>query len=115
MKGIRRFVETELCDLRKVLNAQPKMARAAFAKHIQKIVLTPHGSVYVASGDRNFWDWALTVVPGDRIVTVVFIRSALHFPPESPLRMGVRKPRQLCYVKLADLWRLDPRCERGKI
>ena len=32
-------------------------------------------------GTGIFWGWALTVVPGDRIVTFVFTRSALRFSP----------------------------------
>jgi len=53
MKDIRRFVAVELCDLRQLLNTQPRLARAVFAKHIQKIVLTPQGGIYVAAGDWN--------------------------------------------------------------
>ena len=53
MQEIRRFVEADLCDLRKFLNREPRLARAVFAKHIQKIVLTPQGGSYVAAGNWN--------------------------------------------------------------
>jgi hypothetical protein len=54
MQNTRRFVEGKLRELQKLLNAEPRMARAEMAKHIQKrIVLRPEGKTYVAVGD---WD-----------------------------------------------------------
>jgi len=53
MREIRRFVEADLYDLRKLPNREPKLARVAFAKHIKKIVLTPECGIYVAVGDWN--------------------------------------------------------------
>jgi site-specific DNA recombinase len=61
MQDARRFVEAELRDLQKLLNTEPRMARAIFAKHIQeRIVLKPRGRIYVAVGD-----WNLDVVSYD--------------------------------------------------
>jgi hypothetical protein len=54
MQDTRRFVEGKLHELQKLLNAEPRMARAELAKHIQKrIVLKPEGKTYVAVGDWN--------------------------------------------------------------
>jgi hypothetical protein len=35
------------------LNRDQKLARAELAKHIRKIILTPHGKTYVATGEWN--------------------------------------------------------------
>jgi hypothetical protein len=53
IRDTRRFVEAGLNDLQKLLNGEPRLARAELAKHIQKIVLTPQGKTYVAVGDWN--------------------------------------------------------------
>jgi site-specific DNA recombinase len=54
MQETRLFVEAELRDLQRLLNAEPRMARAEMAKHIEKrIVLRPEGKAYVAVGDWN--------------------------------------------------------------
>jgi hypothetical protein len=54
MQDTRRVVEAKLRDLQKLLNAEPRMARAEMARHIQKrIVLRPGGKTYVAVGDWN--------------------------------------------------------------
>jgi site-specific DNA recombinase len=53
MQSARRFVESELGDLRKLLNQEPRLARAGIAKHLEKIVLTPEGGGYTASGNWN--------------------------------------------------------------
>jgi hypothetical protein len=37
-------------DIRAMLNSDPARVRAAFAKHIEKITMTPNGEHYVASG-----------------------------------------------------------------
>jgi hypothetical protein len=58
-------------DLRKLLNSEPRIARAAIGKHVQKITLTPEGRAFIASGS---WDLlgeggvAVTMVPGARLV-----------------------------------------------
>ena len=51
MRDTRRFVDANLCDLRKLLNGEPRLARAELAKHIRKIVLTPEGKTYIAGGE----------------------------------------------------------------
>ena len=54
MQDTRRFVEGKLRELQKLLNAEPRMARAELAKHIQtRIVLKPEGKTYFAVGDWN--------------------------------------------------------------
>jgi hypothetical protein len=56
-------------DLRKLLNSEPRIARAAMGKHVKKITLTPEGRALIASGS---WDLlgeggvAVTMVPGAR-------------------------------------------------
>ena len=61
VQAAQRFVEAELRDLQKLLNTEPRMARAIFAKHIQeRIVLKPRGKTYVAVGN-----WNLDVVSYD--------------------------------------------------
>jgi hypothetical protein len=50
---VRKFVEVRLRDLRASLNSEPGIARAAIAKHVEKIKLTPDGRTYMASGT---WD-----------------------------------------------------------
>jgi hypothetical protein len=47
MRDTRRFVETKLGNLRKLLSGEASMARAELAKHIQRIVLTREGKTYV--------------------------------------------------------------------
>jgi hypothetical protein len=53
IQSARRFVESELGDLRKLLNEEPRLARAGLAKRLEKIVLTPDGNKYIASGNWN--------------------------------------------------------------
>ena len=48
LRDSRRFVEADLLDLQKLLNRNPKLARAELAKHIPKIVLTPQDGIYLA-------------------------------------------------------------------
>jgi hypothetical protein len=44
MQDTRRFVESKLRELQKLLNAKPRMARIELGKYIQKrIVLKPEG------------------------------------------------------------------------
>ena len=69
-RDTRKFVELRLKDLGMLLNAEPRLARAAIANHVQKIEMTPDGKTYVASGT---WDLlgggsgAVSMVPGARI------------------------------------------------
>ena len=70
IRDTRKFVELRLKDLGKLLNAEPRLARAAIANHVQKIEMTPDGKTYVASGS---WDLlgggsgAVSMVPGARL------------------------------------------------
>jgi hypothetical protein len=40
-------------DIRVILNSDTAQVRAEFAKHIEKITMTPSGEHYVASGTWN--------------------------------------------------------------
>ena len=53
LKDARRFAEARLGELQLVLSREPRIARAEIAKHVQKIMLTPEGRTYIASGT---WD-----------------------------------------------------------
>lgn len=50
LRNIRALVESRMSDIRRVLNSEPARVRAEFAKHIEKITMTPSGEHYVASG-----------------------------------------------------------------
>ncbi len=80
-RDTRKFVELRLKDLGKLLNAEPRLARAAIANHVQKIEVTPDGKSYVASGS-----WAVSMVPGARI--------ELATPAFSGRRSTTELPRQ---------------------
>ncbi len=68
LRDTRRFVEARLRNLQSLLTGEPRLARAEIAKHVEKIILTPQGKTYVASGT---WDLlgsvAVRMVPGARI------------------------------------------------
>ena len=51
LRDSRRFVEADLRDVQKLLNRNPKLARAELAKHTPRIVLTPEDGVYLGVGD----------------------------------------------------------------
>lgn len=53
LRETRTFVNERLRNLLKLLNGEPNIARAAISKHVQKIILTPEGRSYVATGE---WD-----------------------------------------------------------
>jgi hypothetical protein len=53
LRNIRALVETRMRDIRSVLNSDAAQVRAEFAKHIEKITMTPSGEHYVASGTWN--------------------------------------------------------------
>jgi site-specific DNA recombinase len=50
LRHIRTLVETRMKDLRGILNSGTPQVRAEFAKHVDKIAMTPSGDHYVASG-----------------------------------------------------------------
>ncbi len=76
IRDTRRFIEVRQRVLCKLLNSEPRIARAAIGKHVQKITLTPEGRAFIASGS---WDLlgegsvAVTMVPEDRIAPGVYI------------------------------------------
>jgi site-specific DNA recombinase len=51
--AIRRLVETEMKELRALLNSDSAVVRAELARHIDSITMTPTGEHYVASGNWN--------------------------------------------------------------
>jgi hypothetical protein len=53
LRNIRSFVELHMRDIPAIVNSDVVQTRAIFAKHIEKITLTPTGEHYVASGT---WD-----------------------------------------------------------
>jgi site-specific DNA recombinase len=55
MRDTRRFVETNLGNLRELLSGEARVARVELAKHIQTIVLTPEGKTYVAAGNWSLF------------------------------------------------------------
>ncbi len=91
LRDTRKFVELRLKDLRRMLNAEPRIARAAISKHVQKITLTPDGRAFIASGA---WDLlgaggvAVTMVPGARIELATPAFSGRRSTGELPRHMG---------------------------
>jgi len=81
LRDTRRFVENGLKSLQSMWTGEARLVRAELAKHVQKITLTPEGRTYVASGS---WDLlggvAVTMVPGDRIATVVHSPLVCRWP-----------------------------------
>jgi hypothetical protein len=67
LRDTRRFVEVRLRNLQSMLTGEARLARAEIAKHVEKIILTPEGKTYIASGT---WDLlgnvAVRMVPGAR-------------------------------------------------
>ena len=53
LHNIRSFVVHRMHDIREIVNSDAPQTRAMFAKHIDKITLTPTGDHYVASGTWN--------------------------------------------------------------
>ena len=53
LRDIRSFVVRHMRDIRGIVNSDAAKTRALFAKHIEKITLTPAGEHFVASGT---WD-----------------------------------------------------------
>ncbi len=54
LQNLRSFVGLHMRDIRAIVNSDPAKTRAMFAKHIERITLTPSGEHYVASGTWNF-------------------------------------------------------------
>jgi chemotaxis protein histidine kinase CheA len=50
LRDTRRFVETRMQNLQSMFGGEPRLARAAIARHVQKITLKPAGKSYIASG-----------------------------------------------------------------
>jgi hypothetical protein len=53
VKALRANVAGRLRDLQAVLNSDSISAKSHLAKHVEKIVMEPHGKMYVASGGWN--------------------------------------------------------------
>jgi site-specific DNA recombinase len=54
LRNIRSFVVHHMRDVRELVNSETARTRAIFAKHIERITLTPTGEHYMASGTWNF-------------------------------------------------------------
>ena len=54
LRNIRSFVELHVREIRAIVNSDVAQTHALFARHIEKITLTPTGEHYVASGTWNF-------------------------------------------------------------
>jgi hypothetical protein len=80
-------------DLRKLLNSEPRIARAAIGKHVQKITLTSEGRAFIASGS---WDLlgegsvAVPMVPGARIELATPAFSGRRSTTELPRHVWFR-------------------------
>jgi hypothetical protein len=85
LRDIRSFVVRQMRDIREIVNFDAAKTRALFAKHIEKITLTPAGEHYVASGTWDL-DVAVSMVPGARI--------ELATPAFSGRRSTTELPRQ---------------------
>jgi len=53
LRDIRSFVVRHMEDIRTIVNSDTAQTKAVFAKHIEKITLTPKGEYYLASGMRD--------------------------------------------------------------
>jgi hypothetical protein len=54
IRDIRSFVDSQMRGIRAIVNSDTTQTRAIFAKHIEKITLTPNGEHYLASGTWDF-------------------------------------------------------------
>jgi len=98
IRDTRKFVELRLKDLGKLLNAEPRLARAAIANHVQKIEMTPDGKSYVASGS---WD-----LLGGGSGAVSMVPRARHAPRVgSNFRSLWRPDRAAAWIKANELLR----------
>jgi hypothetical protein len=71
-----------------MLTGEPRLARAEIAKHVSKIILTPEGRAYIASGT---WDLlggvAVRMVPGARFAP--FAPRNSHSQLQHDIHFGV--------------------------
>jgi hypothetical protein len=77
MRDTRRFVATNLGNLRGLLSGEARMARAELAKHIQRIVLTREGKTYVAAGNWSLLGLGCYDGAGGPICTVRAMKFSL--------------------------------------
>ena len=54
LQGIRSTIACYMRDIHAIFNSDADQTRALFAKHIEKITLTPTGDYYAASGTWSF-------------------------------------------------------------
>ncbi len=54
LRNIRSFGTTNMRQIREIVNSDVSQTRALFARHIDRIMLTPNGEHYVASGTWDF-------------------------------------------------------------
>jgi len=54
LRDIGNSVVRHMEDIRTIVNSDTAQTRAVFAKHIEKITLTPNGEHYLASGKWDF-------------------------------------------------------------
>jgi hypothetical protein len=50
VKALRATVASRLSDLQAVLNSDTPTAKSYLARHVEKIVMEPQGTMFVASG-----------------------------------------------------------------
>jgi hypothetical protein len=90
LRDTRRLVETDLRDLQKLLNRNPKTARAELAKHISKITLTPREAIYEA--------WPLTIVPEQGIGPNVCLFASSGRRQPDPYGRGPYEESSFCWA-----------------
>jgi hypothetical protein len=66
-------------DIRAIVDSDTAQTRAIFAKHIDRITLTPTGEHYVASGTWIFMGRGSIDGAGDRIAPRVYTPLACHW------------------------------------
>jgi site-specific DNA recombinase len=88
IRDTRKFVESRLADLRGLLSSEATTVRSEIAKHVQKIVLTPTGRTYVASGSWDLLGTAAWMVPGARIELATPAFSGRRSTTELPRQCG---------------------------
>jgi hypothetical protein len=89
MRNARKFVESRLANLRLLLNAEAGIVRTEIAKHVQKIILTPTGGTYIASGSWDLLGTAAWMVPGARIELATPAFSGRRSTTELPRQCGL--------------------------
>jgi hypothetical protein len=66
VEALRANVADRLRDLKAVLNSDAVAAKTYLARHVEKIVMEPHGTMYVASGGWNLIGETLRALEGAR-------------------------------------------------